>query len=133
MTQNPKPLQFDAVVERYIALRDKKAEIKAMHEEELRPVNEAMERLEAAILSGLKAQGSESTRTKAGTAYISRSVSVTVADKQAFRDFILANEAWELADIRAAKKNIEEYRKDNDDIPPGLNWSEALTVGVRRS
>lgn len=127
------PLQLDAIVERYVALRDKAAALKKEHEAQLAPYKDAMERLENAILSSLKAQGGESVRTKAGTAYTSRSVSVTVADKQAFRDFIIANEAWDLADIRAAKKAIEEYRDSNDDIPPGLNWSEAVTVGVRRA
>jgi nanoRNase/pAp phosphatase (c-di-AMP/oligoRNAs hydrolase) len=133
-TETPtRPVQLDAVVERYVALRDKKAALKTKHEAEMAPYTEAMDRLELAILKNLQAQGVESVRTKAGTAYTSRSVSVTVADKAAFRDFVTNNEAWDMVDMRAAKKAIEEYRDANDDIPPGINWKEATTVGVRRA
>lgn len=126
-------MKLDLVVERYVALRDKKAELKKQFEDQARVLTEAMDRLEAAILQTLNEQGVESVRTAAGTAYKSTSTSVTVADRDMFREYIVTNGAWELADIRAAKKAVEEFRAANDDIPPGLNWSQATQVGVRRS
>lgn len=126
-------MQLDKIVERYVALRDKKAELKKSFEEQAAVITEAMDRLEAAILDHLNATGSESFRTAAGTAYKSVGTSITVADKVAFKDYLLETGQWELADIRAAKKNIEAFKAANDDIPPGLNWSQAVTVGVRRS
>lgn len=126
-------MKLDLVVERYVALRDKKAELKKQFEDQARVLTEAMDRLEAAILQTLNEQGVESVRTAAGTAYKSTSTSVTVADRDMFREYIVSKGAWELADIRAAKKAVEEFRAANDDIPPGLNWSQATQVGVRRS
>lgn len=126
-------MQLDKIVERYVALRDRKAELKKAFEEQAATLTEAMDRLEAAILAHLNETGSESFRTSAGTAYKSVGTSITVADKAAFKDYLLETGQWELADIRAAKKNIEAFKAANDDLPPGLNWSQAITVGVRRS
>lgn len=126
-------MQLDKVVERYVALRDRKAELKAAYEASVADITTAMDRLENAILESLNGQGVESVRTSFGTAMKIRSVSVTTADKTAFMDFVRQNEAWPLLEVRPAKAAIEEYRASNDDLPPGINYKEAVTVGVRRS
>jgi hypothetical protein len=125
--------QLDTIVERYVQLRDRKEQMNKAHEEKLAPLNEAMKRLEGAILGNLQAQGAESFRTKAGTAYLKNTVSITTADKLAFTNWLHETGNWDTADIRPAKVAIEEFRKDNDDIPPGLNWKESVSVGIRRA
>jgi hypothetical protein len=34
---------------------------------------------------------------------------------------------------RASKSAVEQYRDTNDELPPGLNWREEITVNIRRS
>lgn len=126
-------MKLDLIVERYVLLRDKKAQMKADYEASVAEITVAMNRLESAILVTLNAQGAESFRTAHGTAYKSTSTSVTVADKSVFKDYLLDTGNWELADIRAGKTAIEQFRAANDDLPPGINWREAVSVGVRRS
>jgi len=129
----PKTIQLDQVVERYVQIRDKKAQLGVEHAAQMLPLNDALGRLESAILATLQAQGSEGVRTKSGTAFISHSVSITTADKQAFTNWLHSTGNWAVADIRPSKAAIEEFRKENNDIPPGLNWREAIGVGVRRA
>lgn len=133
MTTETQEVSLETIIDRYVKLRDKKSQMEAAHKEALAPINQAMDRLENAILDRLNQQGVESVRTTAGTAYKSTSVSVTVADKQVFRQWLIENGQWEMADIRAAKTNVAEYRASNDDIPPGLNYRESLSVGIRRA
>lgn len=133
MTTEAQEVSLETIIDRYVKLRDKKSQMEAAHKEALAPINQAMDRLENAILDRLNQQGVESVRTTAGTAYKSTSVSVTVADKQVFRQWLIENGQWEMADIRAAKTNVAEYRASNDDIPPGLNYRESLSVGIRRA
>ena len=133
VAEAPKAAQLDDLIGKYVALRDKKAQMEADHKKALAPINEVMDRLEGHVLQAITAQGVESVRTAAGTAYRTRSVSVTVADKEAFRQFVVANDAWGMADVRAAKTAVEEYREANDDIPPGLNYSAIYKLGVRRA
>lgn len=133
MTTETQEVSLEAIIDRYVKLRDKKSQMDAAHKEALSPINLAMDRLEGAILERLNQQGVESVRTTAGTAYKSTTVSVTVADKQIFQRWLIENGQWEMADIRAAKTNVAEYRAANDDIPPGLNYRESLSVGIRRA
>jgi hypothetical protein len=126
-------MKLDLIVERYVQLRDKKAQMKAAYEASVADITTGMNRLENAILATLNEQGAESFRTAHGTAYKSTSTSVTVADKAVFKEYLMETGQWELAEIRAGKTAIDQFRAANDDLPPGINYSQAVTVGVRRS
>ena len=126
-------MQLDKIVERYVALRDRKAQMKKDFEESVAEITSAMDRLENAILQTLNEQGVESVRTQFGTAMKIRSTSVTVADKDSFKHWLHNTDQWHLADIRASKTAVEQFREENNDLPPGINYKEAITVGIRRS
>ena len=76
--------------------------------------------------------GVEALRTAAGTAYKTVKHSVTVADKDLFRDFIKSHDAWYFADIRANAPAVRAYLDENDQLPPGVNMSSWATVNVKR-
>lgn len=126
-------MHLDKIVERYIKLRDVKAQMKAEFDASVADINAAMDRLENAILQTLTAQGVESARTEYGTAYKSISTSATIADWDSFLSFVLENERFDMLEKRCAKTAIEQYRAANDDLPPGVNWKPAVTVNVRRA
>ncbi|TDN70482.1 hypothetical protein [Paraburkholderia sp. BL10I2N1] len=127
-------MKLNEVVSTYIALRDKIAARKKAHKEELEPIEQAMEQIEAVLLRTFDATGLESAKTEKGTAYVSTRTSATVADREVFLDFIKAKEEWPLADIRAAKTAIEVFKDSNGgELPPGINWREERTINVRRS
>lgn len=122
------------LVERYIALRDKKAQMKAEFEEKLKPLDDAMERVEGVLLGLLNQLGADSLAGKSGTAYVSTKTSASVADREAYTGWILAQPAERLIflDVRANKTAVEHYKDENQELPPGINWSAVRTVNVRR-
>lgn len=126
-------MKLDLIVERYIQLRDRKAQMKAAYEASVADITAGMNKLEGAILASLNEQGAESFRTAHGTAYKSTSTSATVADWDSLLGFVKENGAWEMLEKRVSKAAVDQYRAANDDLPPGINYREAVSVGVRRS
>lgn len=120
-------------IDLYISLRDEKEQLSKELKERLKPIDEKMSKIEAKVLQAFDKLGTDSVKTNAGTAYVSRKTSVTTADKESFLKYIKENEEWGLLDVRPLKASIEQYREANDDIPPGLNWREEITVNFRRA
>lgn len=123
----------DVLIEKYIQLRDKKTQMKSEFDAKLAPIEEAMQKIEAHLMKTLNELGSDRIGGATGVAFKSTQNSATVADKELFRQFVLANDRWELADIRAAKTAIKEYIDENDDLPPGINWRSETVIRVNRS
>ena len=121
------------LVDKYIKLRDSLAEDKKQFEANIARKKELMDRVEAKILEIFNETGVESCRTEGGTAYRSTRVSVTTADPYEFREFVQANEAWDLLEIRPAKKAVESYAESKGALPPGVNMSRQYTINIRRS
>jgi len=108
--------------------------MKARHEAELAPVNEMMERIETRLLAQMQEQGVDSYAVRGvGTAYISTTTKANVADWDGLLSFIRQKDLWQLLERRVAKSAVDEYVAANQDLPPGVNYSQAVAVNVRRS
>ena len=59
-------------------------------------------------------------------------MSASVADWDAVLDHIRENDAWEMLERRVNKTAVEQFKAVNDDLPPGVNWSETQVVNFRR-
>lgn len=127
-------MKLSEAVELYIKLRDRKAEMKAEFDAQVAGIQEKMDKLEAKLLEVFNKTGTDSVKTPFGTAYVSTRVSVTAADREAFMNFVRANEEWSLLEVRPSKTAVEQFRAANgNEIPPGLNIREERVVNVRRS
>lgn len=126
-------MKLDLIVERYVQLRDRRAQMKAAYEASVADITTGMNRLENAILATLNEQGAESFRTAHGTAYKSTSTSATVADWDSLLGFVRENDRWDMLEKRVSKTAVDQFRAANDDLPPGINYRESVSVGVRRS
>lgn len=125
--------RVDDIVQKYILLRDRKKDMKAEFDAKVKDIDDALDKCEAFLLNELDAQGVESYKTKLGTAYISLKTTATVADKAAFLAFVKERDDWELMDVRANKTAVDDFRKTEGNVPPGVNWSAIRAVNVRRS
>lgn len=124
---------LDDIIKKYIELRDKKAEYKAEYEAKVSEIETALTRIERHLLGKMQEQGLKSLPTNAGTAYIQHRTSATVADWESVLSFIKEHDAWGMLEKRVSKSVVEEYKNENNDLPPGINWSEAIVVNVKRS
>jgi hypothetical protein len=124
---------IESVVEKYIKLRDLKSEIANEAKAKIAKLEDHMSKMEAALLAAFEEAGMESVRTKSGTAYRSTRASATVADWDAVLGFVRENEMWTMLERRVSKDAVVQYRHEHNDLPPGVNWREEITVNVRRA
>ena len=128
-----KPKTTGELVDAYIKLRDKRDAIKKEHAEALKPYNDALYKLEVHFQQVMDKQGLENLKSESGVAYKSVQSSVTVADWDVFRDYVLEHEAFHLLEKRASKTAVEEVVEETGELPPGLNLSRTIKVNVRRA
>jgi hypothetical protein len=126
-------MKLSELVARYIDLRDTKARYKAEYEAKVAGLQDTMDKIEAKLLEVFSTTGMESVKTEAGTAYASVRTFASVADKEAFLEFVRAKEEWSLLDVRASKLAVEQFVDANEDIPPGISLRQEKVVNVRRS
>lgn len=124
---------IEAIVERYVKARDKKAELKAEYEGKVAALDEAMKKCEAFILNHFTSTGQTSAGTPAGTAYISKQTSATVADWDAVFAWIRANDYWHFLEHKVNKTAVADFKEANADLPPGVNWREEKVIRIRAS
>ena len=126
-------MKLSDLVGKYVELRDKKAELKVEFDTKVAKLDEALGKIEAVLLKTFDDAGMDSVKTPFGTAYTSLQTSASVADPDAFRQFVKANDAFEFYQNRVSKTAVEQYKAVHDDIPPGLNWREERVVNIRRA
>ena len=129
-SERPNP---NTLVGEYVTLRDQK---KAADEQYAAFIeqhyNRRMREIETQLLEFLSEEGSNSISGDNGTAYKKVDTSVTVADGAAFRRHVIGAGAWDLVDFRAAKTPIMEAVEAGEGLPPGINFSQRVSVGIRR-
>ena len=126
-------LPNDKLVGVYLELRDRRAQRKAAYDNDDAADKGKQEKIETILLQRFLADGTESVRTTNGTAYKATRTSVSCADGAIFFDYCRENDAWDLLEKRPAKAAVLAFKEEFDDIPPGLNWREDVTINVRRS
>lgn len=126
-------MDITTLVEKYLKIRDKKAELKAKFTKDTEALDHALEVAENAILAFFNEHGMDSASCANGTAYKSTRTSATVADWDAALEFIKTGERWEMLERRVSKAAVEAYVESEGDLPPGVNWKADVTINVRRS
>ena len=124
---------IEDLIDRYVKLRDKKAQMKSEYEASVSKIDDAMTKVENFILGHLNDNGIDSVGAAAGTAFKSTVTSATVNDWDSLLAHIRANEAWNLLDHRVNKTAVIEYKEAANDLPPGVNWREETVVRIRRA
>jgi hypothetical protein len=127
------PDNIDELVAAMVKVRDKLKEADDAHKAKTAEARSLKERLESKLLERLNDLGGESVKTKHGTVYRTTRRSASIADGDAFRQFVIGNEAFDLVDWRANANSVDDYIKTEGAPPPGVNFTTAFTVGVRRA
>jgi hypothetical protein len=126
------PENIEELVAQYVKLRDRLKEADDAHKKKTKDARDYLDRLNGKLLERLNEIGGDSVKTEAGTAYRTTRRSATIADGEVFREFIITNEAFDIVDWRANASAVEDYIRAEGGPPPGVNFTTAFTVGVRR-
>jgi hypothetical protein len=117
----------------FIGLRDRRATRKAEYDADDSSDKDKQNKIEVEFLRRFNDRGIDNVSSREfGTAYRSTRSSATVADFEVFLTHVRTKEAWELLERRVNKKAVQEFRDEHDDLPPGVNWTEAQVVNFRR-
>lgn len=126
-------VKVDLIIEKYIALRDKKEELAKLTKEKIAAFDVVLERIEVVLLGVMNKTGTTQLKTKGiGTAFQSTKVGIKVRDWDETFSFIRENEQWDMLEHRVSKTAIEAWRTEHNDLPPGIDRFEEITVNVRR-
>lgn len=133
MTETMEEGTLAKLIDSYIKLRDKKEVLVKEQKVEVQKLTEIMDGIESFLRAHLKEQKVQSISSDFGTAFINRQRSATLADSGMFREFVIANSNFDLADFRPKKDAVEAYIEEHDGrLPPGVNFSIREVVQVQR-
>lgn len=124
-------MTLDQMVENYVKIRDAKAEAKKAFDKETERMTQAMLKLEGMFTKQLDDLGVESVKCEHGTVFKKLRSSVSIADRDEFYEWAVANEQLGAIDMKANAKAVRELLQEGTQVP-GVKYSEAYQIGVRR-
>jgi hypothetical protein len=132
-TMDMTPRKPGELVSEYIALRDAKKQFEEMASAKCRDLYvNRMDNIEAELLELFNQLGVDQISGKDHTAFRTTSVSVTTADGGAFREYVIANAKWEMADWKPNRTQINQLVEEGQPLPPGVNRTTFASVQIRR-
>lgn len=118
-------------IKAYVRIRDKKTEMQDEFKIALKPLNEALLKLDNEFLKELNDTGAEALNTKEGTVYKITRANASVQDRDEFLKYVFDQENLELLDVKANKTVVRELAQEGV-VVPGVKYSESIQIGVRR-
>ena len=126
-------LQADRLVQAYVKMRDKRAELSAAFEAEDNKISAQMELVEAELLKICKTIGADSVRTPFGNVYRTVKTRYETSDWEQMYKFITEHNVPQLLERRISTTNMRQFLDENPELMPvGVNVNNKYTVTVRR-
>lgn len=126
------PENIDQMVDQYVRLRDKLKEADDAHKKKTEQARAYLAVLGGKMLEKLTEVGGDSVKTPHGTVYSTTKRNASIADGDVFREYVIENAQFDLVDWRANANAVDDFVTENGTVPPGVNFSTSITVGVRR-
>lgn len=118
----------------FIKLRDLRRALKMRYEEEDKKLRDLQSILEGQLSAFMSANKVDNLRTQHGTCYTTIRYSASLADPEAFMQFVITNQKFDLLDRRANATAVRDYLDaSHASAVPGCNLSALEHIGVRRS
>jgi mRNA-degrading endonuclease YafQ of YafQ-DinJ toxin-antitoxin module len=124
-------MDFDTAIAKYVALRKECEDIERDAKKEVATRKEKMALLEAWITTKAQDEGLTKVATHKGTGYWSTHYSCSVANPEAFFEYVREHEAWDLLEKRASKTAVRATVEEIGEVPPGVNFSSYKVFNVR--
>jgi len=126
-------MDANVLVDVYIKIRDKRAELKATFEESDKQLVAKQDKIEQALLDLCKEHNLENLRTEHGTATRVVRERVWATDWDAFTEFVREHDAFGLFEKRISQGNFREFMDEHPGLVPPVNIDRRYAVTVRRS
>lgn len=124
--------QIAAIIEKYIELRDAVDAINAKAKADVAALQTAMDGIESYMMKLAVETGQTQFGSPAGTAFVTTQDRCNVADWDAVLAFARENNMWNILTKGVSKTVVKEYLDAHETLPPGVNWSTAKVIQIRR-
>jgi len=126
-------IETDSLVRTYIKIRAKRKAIKTAYEEEDTDLKGKLRMVENELLRRANEQKLTALPTDSGVAYRSEDKHVSIADPDAFKEFLEdAEDPYLFFEQRPALGRVLEYQNAHDgNIPPGIQMFREFRMRVR--
>lgn len=126
-------MNVDEVMEKYILMRDKRADLKKAFEEKDSKLKGLQELAEAWLLNQMNLVGVDQFKSAHGTAYKATKFQASMSDTGLFKTWAKEHDEMELIQNRLATQNLQRWMElHQGKLPPGVSVSSEVTVNIRR-
>ena len=117
----------------YLKIRTRIQELTKQYESEVEDLKAQQDEVKAAMKDQLMALGSKSVKTDQGTVILTTKTRYFTQDWDAFKTFVVENDALDLYERRIHQSNMAKFLEDNPSlVPPGLNSDKEFDISVRK-
>lgn len=130
----PPDFPVDKLAKIFRKMRAAEQELTREYETKLEAIKQQREQVGLVLKDRILAlgEGVTSLKTDQGTIILSKKTRYYPQDRDAFKRFIIENDAPDLLEMRIAQKNMATFIAENpDNQPPGLNVITEYDVTVR--
>jgi hypothetical protein len=127
-------LPRDKLVKLYVKTREAKAAAAREAKAKELYFDAIMDKAEAVMLDSCLKSGETGFTTPFGTTYIQQTVKVSLADDEAFFNFVRETGDLDMFERRVASKHVQDYMTLNGGVaPPGLSLFRENVLRVRKA
>lgn len=119
-------------VAQFVTIRDIIKGIEDKCKDEVADWKRSLEKLRGELQAFMTENNLENLRTGAGTCYTSSKTTASLADPQAFMDYVIEHKAFDLIERRAKADAVKDFVKEHKSLPPGCNLNTIETLNVTR-
>lgn len=129
----PAGVPLDKLAKVYRKIQAKLQQLTADYDAEFAKLDAQREAVKTALKDQLLALGIKSVQTTEGTVILSTKTRYSTQDWDAFKQFMVENDALDLLEKRIAQTNMASFLRDNPGlVPPGLNSNSEYAISVRK-
>lgn len=120
------------LMQQYRVLKAEKEGLQAIHAEQLRPINEQMDKIEIELLRVMSDTGLSNFSDGDFTAYRQPRTKYRIVDPHAFRQWVEAQNRPDFYENRVSKDVLENHLDTGGALPPGIEVNSEVVVNIRK-
>lgn len=128
----PEVVPKDRLVRVFLRIREKREELTRSYKEAYAALTTEMDQIEGMLLKLAQDEGVTGFKTPDGTTYTETETQVSIADANAFFEFVLAEGDLDFLQRRVKVESVTNYMKAHgDQPPPGLSIFRRVRMKFR--